>query len=623
MGRQKVTVKARRETRKESRSKGRNAGEVISMYPEDHDDNRIGMLKEKYDRTPLAPRNENQALYLDALRTRLVTIATGEAGTGKAQVLSAKIRVPGGWKRMGDMAVGDTVVTPSGDTATVTGVFPQGVTEVYRVTFADGRFTDVNPEHLWKIHDIAGPKTNRRGGNSKEDIRTIEESRENRWRVVNTREIKTLLDIPHRAQRLFVPLTKSENNNDIELPINPYVLGVILGDGGITNSNITICKPGDFIINKVASLLPENIICVPRDEMTFCIRNEIKMGENPLREYLNDVGLMGLKSENKFIPNEYFEGSTKQRLELLQGLLDTDGTVGSNHCISFSSSSEALARGVGYLIHSLGGIASLSIKYPYFTYKGMRKAGLSSWNVNIRFPDPTILFTIPHKKSRATPTQYSDTLKLRIKSIEEIEPEETQCIMIDHPEHLYVTDDFIVTHNTFLSTAHAADQLLNKEVESIIVTRPVLTAEEEMGFLPGDMMEKFMPFFRPVYDVLKRRLGIGFLRYCLRPEIEKIEIAPFSYMRGRTFDNAVVILDEAQNVTVTQMKLFLTRIGENTTVIINGDVLQCDLPSHKESGLVDLLRRIETKEVDVPVIKFSRSDCVRSDVCALALAIYE
>ncbi|SQI35255.1 Phosphate starvation-inducible protein psiH [Providencia alcalifaciens] len=114
---------------------------------------------------------------------------------------------------------------------------------------------------------------------------------------------------------------------------------------------------------------------------------------------------------------------------------------------------------------------------------------------------------------------------------------------------------------TYISTALAADALINKEISKIIVTRPVLQAEEDLGFLPGDMSEKFAPYFRPVYDVLMKRLGASFLQYCLRPEIAKVEIAPFAYMRGRTFENAIVILDEAQNVTVTQMKMFLTRLG--------------------------------------------------------------
>lgn len=201
---------------------------------------------------------------------------------------------------------------------------------------------------------------------------------------------------------------------------------------------------------------------------------------------------------------------------------------------------------------------------------------------------------------------------------------ENQAIYLEALESkvmIFATGDAGVG-KTFLSTAWAADQLLQKNVERIIVTRPMISAEEEMGFLPGTVAEKFMPYFRPVYDVLKTRLGSGFLRYCLREEIEKIEIAPFAFMRGRTFSNAVVILDEAQNVTKSQMKMFLTRLGENVTVIVNGDITQCDLPRNKVSGLGDALTRFTDSEF-VSVINFEKSDCVRSDICKIALSAYE
>ncbi|MEC5318511.1 phosphate starvation-inducible protein PhoH [Brenneria populi subsp. brevivirga] len=174
---------------------------------------------------------------------------------------------------------------------------------------------------------------------------------------------------------------------------------------------------------------------------------------------------------------------------------------------------------------------------------------------------------------------------------------------------------------TFLSAAKAAEALIHKEVDRIIVTRPVLQADEDLGFLPGDIAEKFAPYFRPVYDVLLRRLGASFMQYCLRPEIAKVEIAPFAYMRGRTFENAVVILDEAQNVTVNQMKMFLTRLGENVTVIVNGDVTQCDLPSGVKSGLRDALERF-TEDDMIGVVSFGKQDCVRSELCQRTLIAY-
>jgi phosphate starvation-inducible PhoH-like protein len=121
-------------------------------------------------------------------------------------------------------------------------------------------------------------------------------------------------------------------------------------------------------------------------------------------------------------------------------------------------------------------------------------------------------------------------------------------------------------------------------------------------------------YFRPVYDVLVKRLGASFMQYCLRPEIGKVEIAPFAYMRGRTFENAVVILDEAQNVTAAQMKMFLTRLGENVTVIVNGDITQCDLPSGVKSGLSDAMSRFEEDEM-IGVVRFTKEDCVRSALC--------
>ncbi len=174
---------------------------------------------------------------------------------------------------------------------------------------------------------------------------------------------------------------------------------------------------------------------------------------------------------------------------------------------------------------------------------------------------------------------------------------------------------------TWISAAKAAEALIHKDVDRIIVTRPVLQADEDLGFLPGDISEKFAPYFRPVYDVLVKRLGASFMQYCLRPEIGKVEIAPFAYMRGRTFENAVVILDEAQNVTAAQMKMFLTRLGENVTVIVNGDITQCDLPSGVQSGLSDALARFEEDEM-IGVVRFTKDDCVRSALCQRTLQAY-
>ncbi|MEB8022960.1 phosphate starvation-inducible protein PhoH [Raoultella ornithinolytica] len=191
---------------------------------------------------------------------------------------------------------------------------------------------------------------------------------------------------------------------------------------------------------------------------------------------------------------------------------------------------------------------------------------------------------------------------------------------IDNKQLIFATGE-AGCGKTWISAAKAAEALIHKDVDRIIVTRPVLQADEDLGFLPGDIAEKFAPYFRPVYDVLVRRLGASFMQYCLRPEIGKVEIAPFAYMRGRTFENAVVILDEAQNVTAAQMKMFLTRLGENVTVIVNGDITQCDLPSGVKSGLVDALARFAEDDM-IGVVRFTADDCVRSMICQRTLKAY-
>lgn len=372
-----------------------------------------------------------------------------KAGSGKAQPLHSKIKVPGGWSTMGEMKVGTKVIARDGSVTRVTGVHPQGITKVYRVHFADGRYTDCHPEHLWKIYNGALNKSLRTRSYSE---LTQEEKDNHRWRIYTTAELIERLKYPR--PRLYVPLCESEKNADIKLPMDPYLLGVILGDGSTSSGNTDISKPYQQLFDKIQSKLPDWMECNWVDNTIFRLRRKktAERGQlNVVREQLKTIDVMGLRSYEKFIPDVYFNGSTEQRLELLRGLLDTDGTVGKAKCVSFSSSSEKLSKGVQYLVRSLGGIAKISTRIPHYTYKGERKEGRMDYRVLIRFPNPELLFTLDHKKERAQKGQYSDTLKLKITRIEELPQQETQCITVEDHEHLYITDDFVVTHNTFTS----------------------------------------------------------------------------------------------------------------------------------------------------------------------------
>lgn len=171
---------------------------------------------------------------------------------------------------------------------------------------------------------------------------------------------------------------------------------------------------------------------------------------------------------------------------------------------------------------------------------------------------------------------------------------------------------------TWISTAYAAQQLVNKKIEKLIVTRPAVEAGESLGFLPGEIDEKFDPYLQPFRDVLNRRLGKGYTDYLIKAE--QIEAVPLAYLRGRTFRNAVVILDEAQNTTPNQMKMFLTRIGEDCTVIVNGDPSQKDIVG--ACGLVDAISKVRSLP-GVRVIEFTKADVVRSGLTQMIVERYE
>ena len=176
------------------------------------------------------------------------------------------------------------------------------------------------------------------------------------------------------------------------------------------------------------------------------------------------------------------------------------------------------------------------------------------------------------------------------------------------------------TGKTFLAVTLAVTALKRGQVKRIILTRPAVEAGESLGFLPGDLKEKVDPYLRPVYDALYQILGKDQTTRLMEREI--IEIAPLAYMRGRTLDDAFVILDEAQNTTIMQMKMFLTRLGFNSKMIVNGDMSQIDLPRRVKSGLVDAMEKLKgIKAIDF--VHFSASDVVRHPVVADIINAYE
>lgn len=169
------------------------------------------------------------------------------------------------------------------------------------------------------------------------------------------------------------------------------------------------------------------------------------------------------------------------------------------------------------------------------------------------------------------------------------------------------------TGKTYVTATYAADLYTTKEIDKIVITRPHVAVGKELGFLKGDLTEKTMPWALPVLDVLEKHLGKGTVETGIKNG--NIEMAPLALMRGRSFDNAFIIVDETQNITTHELKMLLTRVGEGTTIVLNGDVQQSDLK--EADGLTKVIHLAKKHMLPVPVIEFGVDDIIRSDITAM------
>jgi phosphate starvation-inducible protein PhoH and related proteins len=175
------------------------------------------------------------------------------------------------------------------------------------------------------------------------------------------------------------------------------------------------------------------------------------------------------------------------------------------------------------------------------------------------------------------------------------------------------------TGKTWIAATHAADLYRHKQIAKIIITRPNVPCGRSLGYFPGTLRDKFAPWAAPIIEAIKERIGAAAYEIALKNE--DIEMVPFEVMRGRSWKDAFVILDEAQNTTTAEIKTFLTRVGEDCTIVINGDVSQCDLG--EASGLRTVLNLIHAKKLPVPVIEFTAADIVRSGVCKMWVRAFD
>jgi len=358
-------------------------------------------------------------------------IIAARPSMGKAQPLDAKVLTRRGFVCMGSLQVGDELASIDGAPSKVVGVFPQGERQLFRVEFSDGRSAECCREHLWRV--------GYRGWDAP--------------RVVSTERLMEMLQRRRYQRRLYIETFSGDFGTDEDLPFDPWLLGFLIGDGQTHGTSVTFSTASAEILDRVARAAGPMYEIKHGSAYDYRIiqagpktRGRGYRTANPLKAALERLGLWDTRAEDKFIPKRYFSASRATRMDLLKGLIDSDGWIEKWGSIRFASCSEQLARQVVDLVRSIGGTASYSNKASWFTYRGERREGRTAFVCNIQLPNEIETEFIAEKQQRRA--LRTRVRRLNICSITPSRFSQTQCIAVSHPSHLYVTNDYTLTHNT-------------------------------------------------------------------------------------------------------------------------------------------------------------------------------
>ena len=357
----------------------------------------------------------------------------GSRGGGKGQALDAPILTPWGFRPMGSLKIGSAVCNPDGSIARVIGIYPLGVRQLYRVEFADKTSCEVTGDHIWLAWQ--SNRTRKRNGGKLTGERSAA-----LWTT------DAMIPLMGRRCRFMIPTTQAVTFNDAakypRRPVPPYALGALLGDGSMSEAAVMLSTADDAIATRVAAEVGGLTMSQTAGK---CPSYRVSTSSR-MFAYLRKAGLLGKDCFSKFIPQAYLLGSEEERWALLQGLMDTDGWADKDGDIYFTTTSERLRDDVAYLVRSLGGYVTTTEKHPTFTgTDGQKRLGATAWAHRIKLREPSMAFHLERKKALAHSPQSMGKV---ITSITPSRMAEAQCIQVSHPNGLYITNDFIVTHNT-------------------------------------------------------------------------------------------------------------------------------------------------------------------------------
>ena len=504
------------------------AGERLGFLPGDMMAKVDPYLRPLFDALHDMMDPERVAQHLDR---GVIEIAPLAFMRGRAQPLSSRVLTPYGFWPIGKLRVGDLVVGSDGRPTPVLGVYPQGHKEVFRVRTQDGASTLCCGEHLWLV---ATPDDRRRG---------------KQGRVVETRQMIGRLKRAHQHRFELPLLTTPVEFPARDVPMDPYALGLLLGDGCLTTTTTPTFATAD---PELASALEEALdgIELRRKGASDYVLRHIAGGRggvvvaNPVTATLRELGLAGVRSNTKFVPTPYLNNSSAVRLAVLQGLLDTDGgpvaQKGRTCRIQHTTSSERLRNDVTFLVRSLGGVVYTRRRAAEGRPPG-RAGGRPVYHrsdafvMDIRLPAGVEPFRLERQRERYNRSGGGRPMRF-VDSIEPAGEAETVCIQVAAADSLYTTDDFLITHNTL--------------------------------------------------------------------------------------NDSFVILDEAQNTSPEQMKMFLTRLGFNSKVVVTGDITQIDLPGDQRSGLIVVGEILDELE-DIAFVYMGGEDVVRHKLVQRIVEAYD
>jgi len=385
-----------------------------------------------------------------------------DCGLGKGLRPDCPVLTPDGFRPLADLKEGNQVIGSDGKPTAITGVYYRGVQSSWRVTFSDANSIICDDDHLWNVK-------------SYNDV-----ARNNPWRTMATKDLaETQLKYgTHGQSRTWqIPLVTAVQHPTKTLPVDPYLLGVLLGDGLISSGNIQWCKPDSEIADRIRQTLPAGLTLNRLDKGSSTTQWSITTPRgyaNPLLDAVRSLGLIGKRAWEKFVPAEYLTADVETRIALLQGLMDTDGYAGESP--EFCSTSHDLAAAVVRLVESLGGIASFATKdAPAYSYQGESRIGRTAYRVVFTLPPDIRPFSLPRKAEAYKPA--SRGLGRWIDSIERVADGETICIKVDAPDGLFVIDHYIVTHNTPMQLV-VAENIVRKTNRPYLIATPLAVSHQ-------------------------------------------------------------------------------------------------------------------------------------------------